>query len=39
MIILTIYFSIFGLLVYFGHKKEMRLLKEEMNTLPIEKES
>jgi uncharacterized membrane protein len=26
---LILYFSIFGLLVYFGHKKEMKLLREE----------
>ncbi|MFX0023575.1 MAG: DUF2085 domain-containing protein [Candidatus Hermodarchaeota archaeon] len=39
MIILTIYFSIFGLLVYFGHKKEMKILKEEMNEVSIEHES
>jgi uncharacterized membrane protein len=38
MIILTVYFSIFGLLVYFGHKKEMKILKEEMNELSIEQE-
>ncbi|MFX1377591.1 MAG: DUF2085 domain-containing protein [Promethearchaeota archaeon] len=37
--ILTVYFSIFGLLVYFGHKKEMKLLKEEMENLSIERES
>jgi len=38
MIILTIYFTIFGLLVYFGHKKEMRLLKEEMDKFSVERE-
>ncbi len=27
MLILVIYFSIFGLLVYFGHKKEMKLFR------------
>ncbi|UCD00640.1 MAG: DUF2085 domain-containing protein, partial [Promethearchaeota archaeon] len=30
-LILTIYFSIFGLLVFFGHKKEMKLLKSELD--------
>ncbi|MFW9998818.1 MAG: DUF2085 domain-containing protein [Candidatus Hodarchaeota archaeon] len=34
LLILTIYFSIFGLLVFFGHKKEMRLWKEENEQLP-----
>lgn len=29
MLILVIYFSIFFLLIFFGHKKEMRLLREE----------
>jgi uncharacterized membrane protein len=38
MLLLTVYFSIFGLLVYFGHKKEMKLLKEEMNRLTLENE-
>ena len=38
MLILTIYFSVFGLLVYFGHKKEMRLLKEEMVNFSTEEE-
>jgi uncharacterized membrane protein len=28
MLILVIYFSIFGALIFFGHKKEMRLLRE-----------
>jgi uncharacterized membrane protein len=27
MLILVIYFSIFGMLIYFGHKKEMKLLR------------
>ena len=38
MLILTVYFTVFGLLLYFGHKKEMRQLKEEMNELSIEHE-
>ncbi len=29
VLFLIIYFSVFGILVYFGHKKEMRLLREE----------
>jgi uncharacterized membrane protein len=33
IIILIIYFTIFGLLVYFGHKKEMRLFREEMESV------
>ncbi|MFX0038279.1 MAG: DUF2085 domain-containing protein [Promethearchaeota archaeon] len=39
ILILTLYFSVFFLLVYFGHKKEMRLLKEEMNNISVEKDS
>ena len=31
MLVLVIYFSIFLLLVFFGHKKEMRLLEEELD--------
>ncbi len=31
LLILTIYFSIFFLLVFFGHKKEMKLLKSEFD--------
>ncbi len=38
IIILTIYFSVFFLLVYLGHKKEMRSLKREMDKLSVEKE-
>lgn len=34
LLILTIYFSIFFLLVFFGHKKEMRLWKEENENFP-----
>jgi len=36
IIILTIYFSVFFLLVYLGHKKEMRLLKQEIDNLTVE---
>ncbi|MFW9988106.1 MAG: DUF2085 domain-containing protein [Candidatus Odinarchaeota archaeon] len=35
-LILVIYFTIFGILVFFGHKKELKLLKEEMNNFPTE---
>ncbi len=35
-LILVIYFTIFGILVFFGHKKELKLLKEEMNNFPKE---
>ncbi|MFX0003894.1 MAG: DUF2085 domain-containing protein [Promethearchaeota archaeon] len=38
ILLLTLYFSIFFLLVYFGHKKEMKLLKEEMDKISVEKE-
>ena len=38
MLILMIYFSIFFLLVYLGHKKEMRLLEEELDNLSIEED-
>ncbi|KKM16779.1 hypothetical protein LCGC14_1682420, partial [marine sediment metagenome] len=38
MLILVIYFSIFGMLVYLGHKKEMKLLEEELNNLSPEEE-
>ncbi len=38
MLILMIYFSIFFLLVYFGHKKEMRLLEEELDNLSTEED-
>ncbi len=38
MLTLVIYFSIFGMLVYFGHKKEMKLLEEELNNLSPEEE-
>lgn len=31
MLILVVYFTIFGLLVFFGHKKEIRLLREDYN--------
>jgi uncharacterized membrane protein len=36
MLILVVYFTIFGLLVFFGHKKEMRLFKEEYDSLSYE---
>ncbi len=36
MIILVTYFSIFGILIYFGHKKEMKLLEEEIDNLTPE---
>lgn len=29
VLILIIYFSVFGILIYYGHKKEMKLLREE----------
>ncbi|MFX1417522.1 MAG: DUF2085 domain-containing protein [Promethearchaeota archaeon] len=38
MIILTIYFTIFFLLIYFGHKKELRLLKEESDEISVQEE-
>ncbi|MFX1499706.1 MAG: DUF2085 domain-containing protein [Promethearchaeota archaeon] len=31
VLILIIYFTIFGVLVFLGHKKELKLLKEELN--------
>jgi len=31
--LLILYFSIFGVLVYFGHKKEMKLLNKDLNEL------
>ncbi|MFX1503987.1 MAG: DUF2085 domain-containing protein, partial [Promethearchaeota archaeon] len=34
LLILVFYFSIFGILVYLGYKKEMKLIKEEVNKLP-----
>jgi hypothetical protein len=40
MLILVVYFTIFGLLVFFGHKKEMKLLKTEYESyLPNEQNS
>ncbi|MFX1313691.1 MAG: DUF2085 domain-containing protein [Promethearchaeota archaeon] len=33
LILLTTYFTVFGLLVYFGHKKEMKIFRSEMNEL------
>ena len=38
MLILMVYFSIFFLLVFLGHKKEMRLLEEEYDDLSIEED-
>ncbi|MFW9826769.1 MAG: DUF2085 domain-containing protein [Candidatus Thorarchaeota archaeon] len=38
IIILITYFTIFGLLVYFGHRKEMKLFREEMESISPEKE-
>jgi len=38
LLILIIYFSIFFLLVYFGHKKEIRLLREEDYSYQISKD-
>ncbi|MFX1595884.1 MAG: DUF2085 domain-containing protein, partial [Promethearchaeota archaeon] len=35
LLILVFYFSIFGLLVYFGHRKEMRLLREDVDKISI----
>ena len=34
MFIVILYFSIFGILLYFGSKKEMRLLEQEEQTTP-----
>ena len=39
MLILVVYFTIFGLLVFFGHKKEMRLFKEEYDSLSYEEQT
>jgi uncharacterized membrane protein len=39
MIILTVYFSIFFFLVYLGHKKEIKILKRDMDNLSVEKET
>ena len=36
MLVLVIYFSIFFLLVYFGHKKEMKILEEELDNYSSE---
>ena len=36
MLILTLYFSIFFVLGYFGHKKEMKLLEEELDEMSYE---
>jgi len=36
LLILTVYFSIFGLLVFFGYKKEMKLLKSELDQFSSE---
>ena len=38
MVILMIYFSIFFLLVFLGHKKEMKLLEEEFDDLSTEED-
>ncbi|UCC19711.1 MAG: DUF2085 domain-containing protein [Promethearchaeota archaeon] len=38
LLILTIYFTIFFILVYLGHKKELRLLKEESDKISVEEE-
>ncbi|MFX1390959.1 MAG: DUF2085 domain-containing protein [Promethearchaeota archaeon] len=38
MLILVVYFSIFGILVYFGHKKEMKLFREEMDNFSSDNE-
>ncbi|MCK4380407.1 MAG: DUF2085 domain-containing protein [Candidatus Lokiarchaeota archaeon] len=38
LLILTVYFTIFGVLVFLGHKKEMKLLKEELDNFPKEGE-
>ncbi|MFX1574675.1 MAG: DUF2085 domain-containing protein [Promethearchaeota archaeon] len=39
LLLLFVYFSIFGLLVFLGHKKEMKLLKSELNGLSSKEES
>ncbi len=36
LLLVTTYFTIFGLLVFFGHKKEMRLWREENENFPPE---
>ena len=38
LILLTVYFTIFGILVYLGHKKEIRLWEEENEKFPPELE-
>ena len=38
LLLLTIYFTIFGLLIYFGHKKEMKLLKAEFEEYSTQEE-
>ncbi len=38
LLILVVYFGIFGVLVFLGHKKEMKLLKEELDNFPPEVE-
>jgi len=38
MLILIVYFTIFGVLVFLGHKKELRLLNEEFDNFPPETE-
>jgi uncharacterized membrane protein len=38
MLILAVYFSIFGILVYLGHKKEMKQFREEMDNFSSENE-
>ena len=35
LLILIVYFTIFGVLVFLGHKKEMKLLKEELDNFPV----
>ncbi|MFW9879207.1 MAG: DUF2085 domain-containing protein [Candidatus Thorarchaeota archaeon] len=38
LLILTIYFTVFFILIYLGHKKESRLLKEESDKISVEEE-
>ncbi len=38
-LLLFTYFTVFGLLVYFGHKKEMKLLRSELNGLSSKEEN
>ncbi|MFX1303362.1 MAG: DUF2085 domain-containing protein [Promethearchaeota archaeon] len=39
LLILTIYFSIFFLIVFFGHKKEMKLLKSEFDDFSYQEQN